>query len=100
MLQRVDLPVQVLLRGRDARIPKIHTKNVPEVLHLRRLRHAVTAPTCGTPAERGAPDTPMSCGAVPVPRNWNDDRNEPVFGCHGATSTWPGRAVMSIGVGT
>jgi len=50
LVQRVDLPVQVLLRGRDPRIPKIHPRNVPEVLPVRALRHELVEPTSGTTA--------------------------------------------------
>jgi len=53
LLQRVDLPVQVLLRRRDPRVPQVHRQTVPEVLLVLR-RHAVVGLSCGMPITPGA----------------------------------------------
>jgi len=50
LMQRVDLPVQVLLGGRDPRVSQLHPRTVPEVLLVRLLQESVVGLTCGTPA--------------------------------------------------
>ena len=46
--ERLDLPVKVLLRRRDACVAQLHRPNVPKVVSVRNQRDAISGPTSGT----------------------------------------------------
>jgi hypothetical protein len=48
MLERIDLPIKVLLHRRNARVAEIHASTVPEVPVVREKRNDVLGLTFGT----------------------------------------------------
>ena len=77
LAEGVQLPVEVLFRGRHPRIPEIHRRNVPIVGSVAAFRHAVVDLTCETPrAAAPAAGRPRRAG-VPVPRLWDVELTSP-----------------------
>jgi hypothetical protein len=57
----MDLAIEVLLSGRNSRVPQIHGAIVPEVISVRDFRHALLALTSGT---RSAQETQIGSSSV------------------------------------
>lgn len=64
----IDLPIQVLLRRRDPRVPEIHPPNVPKVILVRHLRHRLLGLAYGTRFMRTGGASSHGVEAVPLPR--------------------------------
>jgi len=69
LVQRVDLPVQVLLRGRDPRIAKIHSPKIPKLVPVRLFRHALVGLTSGTAVQAQAKDGRIAARRRPTTKD-------------------------------
>jgi hypothetical protein len=57
--ERLDLAVEILLDRRNARIPEIHERNVPDIATVRAKGDGLSGPTSGTCPQRVSTIAPL-----------------------------------------